>query len=401
MNTTQSAVSAERPHYDPFSFYDDPYPIYARLRREAPLYHNADRDLWVLTRFEDIQAVSRNWQAHSSGEGVVLDDESEFYAPGGFVDQDPPSHDRLRAVLAPYFSPKTIKQLEPQVQEKTRELLAPSAERGEIDLAADIARPLPAAVISMLLGLPSTDDALLDDWFAKMLERVPGQIEAPASAWKANEAMRDYIAEAAAWRARNPQEDLLTVIVNAQGDGTITQDEVVGLSIFMFYSGIITTAGLISNSFLNLLQFPEQRAVMTNDPAGIPAAIEELLRYDAPIQSLSRVTLADTEIHGTMIPAGSRVLLVWASANRDEERWLEADKIDIFRERKRHLAFGEGIHYCIGAPLARLEAAVVFREVLGLMPEYELDGNVTRIYTPHERGLEKLPVRFTPSKLVE
>jgi len=399
MNTTQTAISAERPHYDPFSFYDDPYPIYTRLRREAPLYHNADRDLWVLTRFADIQAVSRNWQTYSSGEGVVLDDESEFYAPGGFVDQDPPSHDRLRTVLAPYFSPKTIKQLEPHVRKRTRELLVPFAETGEIDLAADIARPLPAAVICMLLGLPSTDDPLLSDWFAKMLERVPGQIEAPPSAWEANRAMRDYIADAAAERKRDPKDDLLTVIVNAQRDGTITDEEVVGLSIFMFYSGIITTAGLISNSFLNLLQFPKQRAAMTNDPAGIPAAIEELLRYDAPIQSLSRVTLADAEIQGAIIPAGSRVLLVWGSANRDEERWPEADKIDIFRERKRHLAFGEGMHYCIGAPLARLEAAIVFQEALSLMPEYQLDGDVARIYTPHERGLEKLPVRFTPSNV--
>jgi len=399
MNPTETAVSAERPHYDPFSFYDDPYPIYARLRREAPLYHNADRDLWVLTRFGDIQDASRNWQAFSSGNGVVLDDESEFYAPGGFVDQDPPSHDRLRAVLAPYFSPKTIKQLEPHVRQRTRELLAPFAEEGHIDLAADIARPLPAAVICMLLGLPTVDGPLLGDWFAKMLERIPGQIEAPESSWEANRALRNYIAEAAAERRREPKDDLLTVIVNAQRDGTITQDEVVGLSIFMFYSGIITTAGLISNSFLNFLQFPKQRAAMTSDSAVIPAAIEELLRYDAPIQSLSRLTPSDTEIHGTVVPAGSRILLVWGSANRDEERWPEAAEIDIFRERKRHLAFGEGIHYCIGAPLARLEAAVVFQEVLSLMPEYELDGAVTRIYTPHERGLEKLPVRFAPSQL--
>jgi cytochrome P450 len=394
-----TTVTAAEPHYDPFSFHDDPYPIYARLRREAPLYRNAERDLWVLSRFDDIQAVSRSWQTYSSGQGVVLDDESEFYAPGGFVDQDPPSHDRLRAVLAPYFSPRTIKELEPQVREKTRELLAPFAETGEIDLATAIARPLPAAVICMLLGLPNADDNLLADWFAKMLERVPGQVEAPASAWEASRALRDYIADAAAQRKREPRDDLLTVISQAEGDETITPDEVVGLAIFMFYSGIITTAGLISNSFLNLLEFPEQRAAMTKDPAVIPVAIEELLRYDAPIQSLSRVTITDEEIHGTVIPTGSRVLLVWASANRDEERWIEADKVDIHRERKRHVAFGEGIHYCIGAPLARLEADIVFREVLSVMPEYELNGSVTRIYTPHERGLERLPVAFTPAKL--
>ena len=389
--------SAESPHYDPFSFYDNPYPVYAQLRSEAPLYHNEERNLWVVTRFDDVQTISREWKTYSSGEGVVLDDESEFYAPGGFVDQDPPSHDRLRAVMAPYFAPRVIKQLEVDVRSKTRELLAPFVEQGQIDLAMAIARPLPAVVVCMLFGFPAEDHDLLSSWFGSMLERIPGQIDAPASAWEANAAMREYFAEAARIRDREPKDDLLTVLNAAHREGTITHDELVGLGIFMFYSGIITTAGLISNSFLNFLEFPDQRAGVARDTSVIQQAIEELLRFDAPIQSLSRVTLADSTLHDTVVPEGSRVLLVWGSANRDESRWPHADRLDIFRERKRHLAFGEGIHYCIGAPLARLEAAIVFEEVLAVMPEYELCGPVKRIYTPHERGIESLPVAFEPS----
>jgi len=392
--TTPTRDGRESPHYDPFLFYDDPYPVYARLRAEAPLYHNEDRDLWVVTRFDDIQTVSRDWKSYSSGEGVVLDDESDFYAPGGFVDQDPPSHDRLRGVMAPYFQPRVVKQLEGAVREKTRELLAPFLEQGEIDLAAAIARPLPAAVVCMLFGFPAEDHELLSTWFAKMLERIPGQVDAPATAWQANAEMRAYFAEAA--RGRSAGEDLLSVLAIAHRDGTISHDEVVGLGIFLFYSGIITTAGLISNSFYNLTSFPDERAAMAESPDLIPDAVEELLRYDAPIQSLSRVTLADATLYETTVPKGSRVLLVWGSANRDENRWPAPDRIDISRERKRHLAFGEGIHYCIGAPLARLEATVVFEEVLALMPEYELRGPMRRIYTPHERGIESLPVSFVP-----
>jgi cytochrome P450 len=393
---THVPASAESPHYDPFNFYDDPYPVYARLRDEAPLYHNEDRDLWVITRFDDIQEVSRAWRTYSSGEGVVLDDESEFYAPGGFVDQDPPSHDRLRAVVAPYFTPRVVKGLEADVRAKTRQLLAPHLEKGRIDLASGIGRLLPAAVVCMLFGFPEDDHGLLISWFEKMLERIPGQVEAPSAAWEANAAMREYFAVAAAKRTDSSAEDLLTVLKAAHDSGTITHDELVGLGIFMFYSGIITTAGLISNSFLNLLDFPDQRRAIADDPDLLQQAIEELLRFDAPIQSLSRVTLDDAQLHGLTVPRGSRVLLVWGSANRDESRWSDPDRLDIYRPRQRHLAFGEGIHFCIGAPLARLEAKVVFEEVLAVMPDYELVGAVERIYTPHERGLAKLPVSFEP-----
>ena len=391
----QQVVSPEADlHYDPFLFYDDPYPVYRRLRNEAPLYHNQERDLWVLSRFDDIQTVARDWRGFRSSPGVVLDDESDFYAPGGFVDQDPPLHDRLREVMAPYFSPKNIREFEQTARETTRELLEPFVETGEIDVAADLARPLPTRVICSWLGFPPDDHALLTTWFAAMLARVPGQVEAPQSAWDANKAMRGYIAEAARDREKTPRDDLMTVLVVGERDGRLSHDEVIGMAIFLFYAGIISTAGLISNSLLNLPRFPDQLQRLASDASLIPAAVEELLRHEAPIQSLSRIAQQDSTFHGQTVPAESRILLIWGSANRDETRWEDPDRIDVMRDRKRHLAFGEGIHHCIGAPLARLEGKVAFEEILAVMPEYEILGDYTRIYTPHERGLESLRLGF-------
>jgi cytochrome P450 len=395
--TSPTAEGAEHdPQYDPFSFYDDPYPVYHSLRRSAPLYYIAHLDLWVLSRFEDIQSVTRDWEVFSSGHGVALDDEGDIYAPGGLIDLDPPSHDRLRAAMAPYFSPKSVQQLEAEVRSKARELLAPVLEVGQADLARDLARPLPASVVCSRIGFPAEDHSQLAGWFAQMIERVPGQAESPPGVWEANAAMRDYIRSAADECVRSPRDDLLSSLADAASSDRISWDELVGMSIFLFYAGILTTASLISNSFLNLLEYRDQRSQLSSDPSLIPAAVEELLRYDAPVQSVSRVTSKDVVLHDEKIPRGSRILTLYGSANRDDRRWIESEVLDIGRERKRHLAFGEGIHHCLGAPLARLEARVALEEVLAVLPDYELNGDVERLYTPHERGLEGLPVAFPP-----
>jgi cytochrome P450 len=380
--------------YDPFEVNDDPYPIFARLRAEDPAYCNAARDIWMITRFADVQTASRTWRTFSSGKGVVLDDESDFYAPGGFVDQDPPPHDRLRKVVAPYFTPKATAKLADYVRKRTRSLLEPVRAVGAMDVVGDIARPLPTDVVSRILGVPEADHALVASWFVGMLERIPGQVDAPASAWSANRMMRDYMTELVAERRIRPQDDLTTIIAEAHGSGEVSHAEAVGMCVFMYYAGIITTAGLIANSILNLLDFPDQLDALRSGSQPMAAAVEELLRYDAPIQSLRRVLLEPVTIHGKRIPAGADVLLVWAAANRDERRWPDPDRIDIGRPARRHLAFGEGIHHCLGAPLARLEAAIVFEEMLAMMPRYELSGPIVRLHTPHERGLRSLPIAF-------
>jgi hypothetical protein len=247
-----------------------------------------------------------------------------------------------------------------------------------------------------LLGFPEADHPLLVSLFAEMLDRAPGETEAPATARQANATLRAYIDDAARQRFRKPREDLLSTLVAGAKRGELNGEELVGMSVLLFYAGIITTAGLISNSILNLLHYPDQRGLLAAQPSLMTDAIEELLRYDSPVQSLSRVSRRDATFHGATVPAGSRILLLWGSANRDERRWANADRLDVGRERKRHLAFGEGIHHCVGAPLARVEGRIALEEILGKMPEYELDGSVERIFTPHERGLKHLPIRFEP-----
>jgi cytochrome P450 len=392
-----SSQTDEPVTYDPFDFHDDPYPTYKRLREQDPAHYNEARDLWALTRFSDVQEAARAWKTYSSDEGVVLDDESEFYAPGGFVDQDPPSHDRLRKVVAPYFTLKAIAGLTDFVRARTKSLLEPARELGSMDVVAEIARPLPADVVSKIIGVPVEDHAMTSSWFAGMLERVPGQVDAPPEAWEANRAMREYMAALVEERLKQPREDMATLLASAQREETLSPEEAVAVCVFMFYSGIITTAGLLANSILNLLDFPDQREAIRRGEEPMTAVVEELLRYDAPIQSLRRVMLEPVTIHRKEIPAGSSVLLLWGAANRDPRRWDDPDTLDITRSTQRHLAFGEGIHHCLGAPLARLEGVIVFEEMLVSMPRYELAGPVTRLHTPHERGLRTLPIAFDAS----
>jgi hypothetical protein len=298
--------------------------------------------------------------------------------------------------MGKHFTPKTIHRLEDTVRAKTRSLLAPFLEQGELDIAEQVARPLPASIVCSLLGFPAADHGQLLEWFSRMIDKPPGQGELPPWVWDANREMRAYVHEAADARVANPREDLLTALVQAEGAGTVSRDELIGMSIFVFYAGIMTTAGLIANSINNLAASPDQRRLLVDDRALIPAAVEELLRYDAPVQSVSRVTTAEVTLHGVTIPEGDRVLILFGAANRDEARWERAERLELLREHKRHLAFGEGIHHCLGAPLARLEGRVILEEVLELMPGYEISGEIERLYAPHERSIEHLPISFPP-----
>ena len=186
----------------------------------------------------------------------------------------------------------------------------------------------------------------------------------------------------------------MTFLVEAESAGQLSSDEVLGSSLLLFVAGITTTSGLISNSLLHLATFPEQREIMGRDPGVVPVAIEELLRYDAPIQILARTATRDVKVGGSIIPGGAQVLLIWASANRDERRWTDPDTLDVSREQQRHVAFGDGIHHCLGAPLARLEARIAFETLLRRIPAYAVSGPIVRVKTPTDRALERLPVEF-------
>lgn len=395
----QAPPGAASLRWDPLLPLDDPYPVYRRLRDEAPLYHDEGRDMWALSRFDDVHAAAKDWDTFSSaagGQGNDVDDGYQLFEPAGdLAATDPPLHTRLRGALRMAFSPSALRaRFEPAVRAKTNGLLDVFADSGRADFAWDFARPLPALTMFSWFGFPDGDHPQLFDWFSRMLDRAPGEQALPASALAARDRMRDYVQAAAEERRAVPRDDLLTYLVEAQAAGQVTADEIVGSSILLFMAGITTTSGLISNSLLHLDRFPDQQELLRREPVGIPAAIEELLRFDAPIQALARTTTRDVDSHGTVIPAGSRVCLVWASANRDERRWPEPDTLDVSRKPQRHVAFGEGIHHCLGAPLARLEAKIAFEELFRRIPRYAVNGPVIRVGTPTDRALERLPVEF-------
>jgi cytochrome P450 len=375
--------------YDPFLFYEDPYPIYRRLRDEAPVHLNGERGIWVLSRFDDVQRAGRDWRTFSSAEGVDIDDSR--LGPGSFLDADPPRHDELRKLLHADFTPAALRRLEPLISVKVDALVSALLERATVDLVDELARRLPVSVVCDLLGAPARDHPQLEAWYTGMLHREPGRPEVTEQSERAAREMREYIVAAVTERTAAPRDDLFSTIAAAHADGRLTMEEVDGMCRLLLLAGVHTTSSLIANTLMLLEDRPADRRALGEEPALLPGAIEELLRFLAPVQSGARVTTAEVELHGTTIPRGARVLLLWASANRDERRYPDPDTLDLRREPLRTMAFGEGIHFCLGAPLARLEARIAFEAFFTRIPGYEIVGPVERHFTFLERGIARLP----------
>jgi cytochrome P450 len=382
--------------YDPFSVQanEDPYPIYRQLRDECPVHYNDERQLWSLSRYEDIQAAARDWGAFSSTEGADLDDTGALIGEGDFLDTDPPRHDELRRVVREHFTPKAINVLEGRVRERSDALVEAFVESGKADFASDFAWPLPAGVVCELLGFPDEDHRQLLTWFTESLRRIPGQTEIPKTAWQAATEVRGYFAAAAKERRGQPRDDVMSTMAAAVDDGRISSDDLLGMCYLLFLAGIETTAALISNALYLLTLHPDQRTRLVGDLSIMRGAVEELLRFESPVQFIGRTATNDFPLHGATIPAGGRVVLIYASANRDERKFPDPDVLDVDRVPGRHLAFGEGIHHCIGAPLARLEGRIGLEVLLTRIPDYEIADPVQRMYTHNAWGLERLPVKF-------
>jgi cytochrome P450 len=397
--------SAEDFTYDPFSFelHQDPYPRYRLLRDEFPVFHNAERGFWALSRFHDVQAAARDWQTFSSAAGVDLDGFAGSFGAGNFLELDPPRHDQLRALVQKDFTPKAIARLEPAVRAIAAQLLDRLAEQPQVDLAQQFAWPLPIRVTSLVLGVPPSDLNKVELLAHQLLIRTPDSMTLPEPALQASAAMREYLAARLAERRRDPRDDILSRVALAQVDHTDIGDEAIGLCLILFSAGIDTTACLITNALLHLATLDDTRARLASDPTLIPPAIEEFLRYEAPVQSIARITTRPVTLHGTHIPEGERVSLVYGAANRDEREFNDPDTFKLDRPIRRHLAFGDGIHYCIGGPLARLEAKIALELFLTAVPEYEIANGAERVHHHTQRGLTKLPatlsaapVRATP-----
>lgn len=388
--------------YDPlgFSVHPDPYSVYRVMRDRHPLYRDGERGFWALTRYADVQAAARDWQTFSSTPHVDIDDTPGLVGPGNFLDYDPPRHDVFRKVVAGRFAPKGIAALEPIVQAVVVDLLDAMQERDDVgepagagsDLARDLAWPLPPRVVLYFLGFPESDHAWLRATFERMLLRTPGSNALPREAIDGHEALRGYFRDLRETPARGLDDSPIGDVFSAAREGTISAEESLGYLFLMFLAGMETTVGVVSNAALLLGRHRDQRAKLLDGSVSGAQAIEEVLRYEAPVQYLARSATRPVELHETVIPAGDRVLLVWAAANRDERNWEDPDRFDVTRPPKRHLAFGEGIHFCLGAPLARLEARVAVDELLRRFPDYELAGELERFPTHNGRALARLPV---------
>jgi cytochrome P450 len=377
--------------YDPL-VQDDHYAAYRALRRDFPVYRNEERGFWALSRFEDVQRAAREWRCWSSAEGVNLDDTLSLTGPGNFIAADPPDHDRLRRVVRERFTPATIAAMEPAVRDDVRATLEAANRAGGLDAAATLAWAIPVRTISRLLGLPLEDEPVLRSGLRAAIARERGSDRLPATARRAAESLRTYFADHVERRRRDGGDDLLADVVASERSGALTADEIPGLCLLLYIAGTETVADFIGNALVALAEHPAQRALLAAEPQRAAAAVEELLRFESPVQYQVRTATAETELHGVAIPAGSAVALLWGAANRDERRWERPDELDLSREPRRHLAFGEGIHHCLGAPLARLQGRVVLEETLRAMPGYRLAGEPERITTHNTRGVARLPI---------
>ena len=391
---------------DPFdpAYRQDPWELYRMLREKAPV-HQAPDGFWVLTRYADVSAVVREPRfsvdrSKIDTELSQLNTDNPVYQPGIplLLFLDPPAHTRLRSLVAKAFTPRVVERLRPRIQTLVDELLEPVLERGRMDVLADLAYPLPVAVICELLGVPRDDQDQFHGWSSAASRLLDGDLDADTMQQGMLGAMQllTYFAELVEERRSSPGDDLLSRLVVAEEEGErLTHEELMTTTVLLFVAGHETTMNLIGNGTLALLRHPDEYARLRADPGLVPSAVEEMLRFDGPVHLTARVPIEDVEIGGVRIPAGSRVGAVLSAANRDPEQFADPDRFDVGRTDNRHLAFSAGPHFCLGAALARTEGQVVFGTMIRRLPELELATEHVR-YRDHFvlRGLDELEVAF-------
>ena len=390
-------------YYDPYDFEidADPYPIWKRLRDEAPLYYNAKYDFYAVSRFDDVERCSVDWRTHISGKGSVLEliKSGLEIPPGNILFEDPPAHDLHRGLLSRVFTPKRMLDVEPKVREFCRRSLDPLVGADKFDFIADLGAQMPMRTIGMLLGIPEEDQEAIRERIDAGLRLEEGVPAGTADyAVNAGADFADYIE----WRSTHPSDDLMTDLLNAELEdetGTVrklTREEILNYVGLIAGAGNETTTRLIGWTGKVLAEHPDQRQELVDNPALVPNAIEELLRFEAPSPVQSRYVTRDEELYGEALPEGSVLMLLTGAANRDERKFDDPDRFDIHRKIDHHLTFGYGIHFCLGSHLARLEGRVALEEVLKRFPRWEIDwDNAERAHTSTVRGWERLPVFIT------
>ena len=391
---------SDRPVYwDPFDreIAADPYPIYRRLRAEAPLYYNDRHDFYALSRAEDVARGLTDWPTFSSSRGPILEiiKANIDIPPGTLLMEDPPIHDIHRRLLARVFTPRRIASIEPQVRDLCISCLDRLIGVDRFDLMTSFANEVPMRVIGMLLGIPESDQLTVRENVDAMLRTKPGQQMQVTDPFAHAGLFADYID----WRAEHPSDDLMTELLNAEFEDetaatrTLTREEILTYVSVLAGAGNETTARLVGWLGFLLAGHPDQCTELVENPALIPNAIEETLRFEPTGHAIARYVAVDVELHGQTVPEGSAMMLLAASANRDEERWPDGERFDIHRKIEQHLTFGFGTHYCLGNALARLEARVALEEFLQRFPTWEVVWEGAELSSSSTmRGWETLPI---------
>jgi cytochrome P450 len=386
---------------DPYdhAFHRDPYPAYRETREHDPVYFYEPGGFWLLTKWEDVNRAFRDHKTFVNTGALALEKEVNAVFPYPlFIASDPPEHTRQRAVLASLMMPAALARLEGYVRTRTRELLAPHLPAGRLDFVAQLGCFLPMDVISALIEVPAADRDRVRGWVDALIAREDKQIELSERNIAGYMSLAQYFEAHTSRNAGGGHgEDLLGVMLRAEAQGLMSHREVVGNLMLLAIAGNETTTKLIGNMAYRLWQHPQQRGWLVADPALIPKAVEETLRYDGSSQILVRRVACDIELRGKHLKKGDRVGLCVTSANRDADKFPNPEVFDVRRGSRDHMAFGYGVHACLGAALARLEMRVVFEELLRVLPTYEIEeGGMRYAHNPNVRGFTHLPAHFPP-----
>ncbi len=380
-------------YYDPYSveLNMDPYAVFARIREEAPLYHNTQHDFYALSRFDDVNKALIDHETFISGRGALLEiiKSGMEIPPGTLIFEDPPIHNIHRNLLSRMFTPRKVLALEPQIREFTARCLDPLVGTGRFDFVNDLGEQMPMRVIGMLLGIPEEDQRRVTDHGEATLQSK--QVDLLATG--------EVFAEFIDYRTENPSDDIMTDLLTVEFEdetGTVrrlSRDELLMYLTVVATAGAETTTRLIGWAGKTLADYPDQRRALVDNPALIPQAIEEILRWEPPALQVARYVARDVEYYGQTVPEGSAMLLLMGAANRDSRRFApDGDVFDIHREQRSHMTFGAGTHFCMGNALARLEGRIALEEILKRFPEWEVDwANAAPSQTTAVRGWEAMP----------
>lgn len=374
---------------------DDPYPAYRWMRDHDPAHYSETEDVWVLTRFADCSAAFKDWKTWSSERrGNLLNDLPERVGKT-LGTTDPPRHTFARSIVNRAFTPRTVEELEPTIRSNARQLCRQAQRQGRIEFVDDLSAPFNAAILGAMFGVPEAEFIQLRGWLDDFFKREVPEPGVEARQHIAMRELRQYMYGLARQRQQQPGDDLMTAMLTAEQDGQrLDIEQVVVTTMTFLTAGFESTNNLFTNLAYALWRHPDTLEQVRQQPELIPATIEEGMRWDAPTQGFVRTPTRDLQLHGKTIPEGSQVLLHIGSANRDERKFEDAERFDVHRPDQRHLGMGQGIHFCVGAPLGRRMTQVLFEELLATADRWELglDG-AARVTTPNFRGFTRLPLQ--------